>query len=104
MDRRSGRRDAPDVRLGWHRQRDSDKAMSYLDDMTTAGLPMGWGTLLAGWDGPGKHGRLLNADQSSRSPSRPWRTCPRGRDLDLPIRVACAAPSGGCGEAQAGTA
>ena len=37
--------------------------MSYLDDMTTAGLPIGWGTLLVGWDGPGKHGRLLNADQ-----------------------------------------
>ena len=37
--------------------------MSYLDDMTTAGLPIGWGTLLVGWDGPGKYGRLLNADQ-----------------------------------------
>jgi len=37
--------------------------MSYLDDMTAAGLPIGWGTLLVGWDGPGKHGRLVDADE-----------------------------------------
>jgi hypothetical protein len=37
--------------------------VSWLDDMAAAGLPITWGTLLVGWEGPGKHGRLVDADE-----------------------------------------
>jgi len=37
--------------------------MSYLADMKAAGLSITWGTLLIGWEGPGKHARLVDAEE-----------------------------------------